>query len=229
MLAIQDVHLQGLSAISPELALIFVSLVVLVIDLVKNGRNSHIIGWTSLAGLAVTSFLLVGAFDDPIEEAFGLVVVDKFGNFFKLFTCAALAVVIGFVLADKRERKHNIGEYYFLLLSAGIGIFFMVGTNNLLLLMLGLELLSLASYSLAGFHKGVKRSAEAAMKYIVFGGWKKIFEKRWDTTLGEDNDISARQQRGLSSPFAQPGRLSHLEPLVPELAQWWLNRILPEG
>jgi NADH-quinone oxidoreductase subunit N len=46
----------------------------------------------------------------------------------------------------------------------------MVSTNNLLLLMLGLELLSLASYSLAGFHKGSKRSAEAALKYIVFGG-----------------------------------------------------------
>jgi len=56
-----------------------------------------------------------------------------------------------------------------------------------------------------------------------------FYYKRWDTTLGEDNDISARQQRGLCSPFARPGRLSHLEPLVPKLAQWWLNRILPEG
>lgn len=55
------------------------------------------------------------------------------------------------------------------------------------------------------------------------------YYKRWDTTLGEDNDISALQQRGLSSPFARSGRLSHLEPLVPELAQWWLKRILPEA
>ena len=39
-----------------------------------------------------------------------------------------------------------------------------------MLTMLGLELLSLASYSLAGFHKGSKRSAEAALKYVVFGG-----------------------------------------------------------
>ena len=52
-----------------------------------------------------------------------------------------------------------------------MGIFFMVSTNNLLLLVLGLELLSLASYALAGFHKGEKRSAEAAMKYVVFGGF----------------------------------------------------------
>jgi NADH-quinone oxidoreductase subunit N len=46
----------------------------------------------------------------------------------------------------------------------------MVGTNNLLLLVLGLELLSLASYSLAGFHKGSRKSAEASMKYVLFGG-----------------------------------------------------------
>jgi len=75
-----------------------------------------------------------------------------------------------FLMSDWRERRHRIGEYYFLLLGAGVGIFFMVGTNNLLLLILGLELLSLASYALAGFHKSERRSAEAAMKYVIFGG-----------------------------------------------------------
>jgi NADH-quinone oxidoreductase subunit N len=74
------------------------------------------------------------------------------------------------VMCDRRERKQGVGEYYFLLLGAAIGIFFMVGTNNLLLLMLGLELLSLASYSLSGFHKGSRKSAEASMKYVIFGG-----------------------------------------------------------
>ena len=54
------------------------------------------------------------------------------------------------------------------------------------------------------------------------------YYKRWDTTLAEDNRIAALQQRGLDSPFARPGRFSHLEPLVPKLAQWWIDRILPE-
>jgi len=55
-----------------------------------------------------------------------------------------------------------------------------------------------------------------------------FYYKRWDTTLGEDNEIAGRQQRGLGSPFARPGRFSHLEPLVPELAQWWIKHIIPE-
>ncbi len=53
------------------------------------------------------------------------------------------------------------------------------------------------------------------------------YYKRWDTTLEEDNSIAALQQKGLGSRFAQPGRFSHLEPLVPRLAQWWVGRTLP--
>ena len=169
--ATEDLHWVGFARLAPELILVAVSLAVLLLDLIWKERNSHRLGWISIAGLALAGFFLASAFSESNgETAFGIVVVDRFGNFFKLFTCAALAVVMQFVINDRRERKHRIGEYYFLLLGAGIGIFFMVGTNNLLLLVLGLELLSLASYSLAGFHKGEKRSAEAAMKYIVFGG-----------------------------------------------------------
>ncbi|MCP3920880.1 MAG: NADH-quinone oxidoreductase subunit N [bacterium] len=170
MFALTDLHLEGFRLLSPEITLVTVSLVILVMDLLGRGRNMTAIALVSLGGLALTAFQLVAAFNDQPATAFGLVAVDKFGNFFKLFTCGALAVVIFFVMSDRREKSTHIGEYYFLLLGAGIGIFFMVGTNNLLLLVLGLELLSLSSYSLAGFHKGEKRSAEAAMKYIVFGG-----------------------------------------------------------
>ena len=163
-------HFAGIGRIAPELTLVLFSMVGLVVDLVKRGRDSHVVGYITLAGLAVAAFQLIAAFGTPSETVLGLVVVDNFAGFFKLFTIAAVAAVCWFVMADKHERKHDIGEYYFLLISAAVGIFFMVGTNNLLLLMLGLELLSLSSYSLAGFHKGEKRSAEAAMKYVVFGG-----------------------------------------------------------
>ncbi len=52
------------------------------------------------------------------------------------------------------------------------------------------------------------------------------YYKRWDISIPEDNDISDIQQRGLSSPFARPGRLTHLEPLVHVLANWVLDRVL---
>ena len=166
----EGAHFEGIGMIAPELTLVLFSLIGLVIDLVKRGKDSHLVAYATLAGIAIAAFQLVSDFGTPSQTVLGLIVVDNFASFFKLFTLGAVAVVVIFVMADRRERRDHIGEYYFLLISAAIGIFFMVGTNNLLLLMLGLELLSLASYSLAGFHKGDKRSAEASMKYVVFGG-----------------------------------------------------------
>lgn len=173
-----DTYLNDLGLIAPEIALTVLAMVVLVWDLVKKGRDSKQVGYITLGGLAVVGYMLLTQWRDlaalpgGAEErtAFGMVTVDTFGSFFKLFTVGSVAMVTIFVLADRRERKHGIGEYYFLLIGASIGIFFMVSTNNLLLLMLGLELLSLASYSLAGFHKSERKSAEAALKYVVFGG-----------------------------------------------------------
>ena len=163
-------YAEGLQAILPEIVLTVVALAALVTDLVMRGRNSRFVGYLTLGGIGLTALTLFASWGEPSRTVLGMVTVDGFGRFFKLFTLAALAVVVFFVLQDKRERKHHIGEYYFLLLGAALGIFVLVGTNNLLLLMLGLELLSLASYALAGFHKGDRKSAEASMKYVVFGG-----------------------------------------------------------
>ena len=165
-----DSYLDQLRSIAPETTIIVFSLIVLVQDLLQKGRNSNAVGGVTLLGLGIALVQLLSAAGDPAKTVFGMVVVDRFASFFKLFTVAALIAVVLFVMNDRRERKHGIGEYYFLLLGAAAGIFFMVGTNNLLLLILGLELLSLATYSLAGFHKAEPRSAEASMKYVIFGG-----------------------------------------------------------
>jgi len=167
---VNNAYLQGLAALAPEVCLTLTALGALVLDLVTRGRDSRRVGWFSLAGLAATAWFLFAQWGQESEIVFGMVAVDQFAGFFKLFTVLSLAVVILFVMNDKRERKHGIGEYYFLLLGAALGVFFMVGTTNLLLMVLGLELLSLASYALAGFHKADRRSAEASMKYVIFGG-----------------------------------------------------------
>ena len=52
------------------------------------------------------------------------------------------------------------------------------------------------------------------------------YYRRWDISIAEDNEISDRQQQGLASPFARPGRLSIMEPLVHTLGNWILDRVL---
>jgi phenylpropionate dioxygenase-like ring-hydroxylating dioxygenase large terminal subunit len=56
----------------------------------------------------------------------------------------------------------------------------------------------------------------------------KKYYHRWDITAAEDNDISEIQQKGISSPLARPGRLSHMEPLVHTIGNWVLDRVLGE-
>lgn len=163
-------YTEALAQLVPELLLVTTALVALGWDLWTKGRNSSQVGYISLGGLVLTAVALFGQWGQESVTVFRVMEIDQFGNFFKLFTVASLIVVMFFVLQDRNERKHNIGEYYFLLLGGAIGAFFMVSTNNLLVMVLGLELLSLCSYALAGFHKGDRRSAEASMKYVVFGG-----------------------------------------------------------
>jgi choline monooxygenase len=54
----------------------------------------------------------------------------------------------------------------------------------------------------------------------------RTYYKRWDKSLPEDNAISERQQAGLATSFARPGRLSVHEPAVPRIANWVLDRVL---
>jgi len=69
-----------------------------------------------------------------------------------------------------RAKGRGAGEFYALYLCIVLGLFLMVAARNLLLLYLSLELVSLVSFVLAGFATETRRSAEAALKYVVFGG-----------------------------------------------------------
>jgi len=158
-----------LARLLPEVALALVSFVVLVADLIARGRDSRRIGWLTLAGLLVVAATLLREWGEPSTIVFGMVTVDAFAVFWKLFVTAALGAVVLFTIYARETPRHGAGEFYFVLLSAGLGAFFLVSTTNLLLLVLALELLGLSSYVLAGISKGDRRSAEAALKYVIFG------------------------------------------------------------
>ena len=51
------------------------------------------------------------------------------------------------------------------------------------------------------------------------------YNRRWAVSVGEDNSISELQQKGIRSPLAEPGRLSHMEELVRRIANWVADRV----
>jgi NADH-quinone oxidoreductase subunit N len=95
--------------------------------------------------------------------------LDSFSLFFKLLFIVVMAMIT--LLSDDflRESRYSPWEYYSLLAFALCGMMFMASGVHLISIYIGLELMSLSSYILAGYFKNEEKSTEAAMKYFVLG------------------------------------------------------------
>jgi NADH-quinone oxidoreductase subunit N len=107
---------------------------------------------------------------------FGLIARDPFTDFFKYFFLLVTAVV-GVVALRARDaidyttgRDPDAAEFYALVLTATLGMNLMAAATDLLTTYLSLELTSVMSYILSGFKRGDRRSAEASLKYVIYGG-----------------------------------------------------------
>jgi NADH-quinone oxidoreductase subunit N len=103
----------------------------------------------------------------------GMLVVDGFAIFFKVLIALAGVLVVLFSMMSRElevDGKPRLGEYYSLMIAMTFGMFLMVGANDLLLMYLGIEIVSLCSYAIVGFTKNVPRASEASMKYVIYGG-----------------------------------------------------------
>ena len=163
-------YLKDLHFIWPEVVLTVGVLLALFSDLLLKGAYQKITGAVSLFMTALAVYF-VGKlwFEGGVHEPFGIMKVDHYALFFKFLTGTGLLVVIVYSIFFRGFNRNGIGEYYAVILSATLGTFFLVSTDNMLLLYLALEMLSLNSYILAGFLKKDMRSSESALKYLVYG------------------------------------------------------------
>src|SRR5438309_8336316 len=103
----------------------------------------------------------------------GLLVVDPLTQWVKQGVLV-LTLFTAWVSIDSTFTDHT-GEYFALLLLATVGMMFLVSAENLLMIFIALELLSLSLYILTAFNKRNRKSAEAALKYFLFGGMAAAF------------------------------------------------------
>jgi NADH-quinone oxidoreductase subunit N len=161
----------------PEVILVVAALVVLSVDLlVVRGQPTRIrfsvasgIGSVGCAG-AILRLLLAPERGNVLD---GVLVASSLTS---LVQIALLALTIFTLLISVDSTfTDNIGEFVLLLLLATSGMMFLAGSQDLLVIFLSLELLSLSLYVLAGFDKRSPHSAEAALKYFLFGGMSAAF------------------------------------------------------
>ena len=111
------------------------------------------------------------AITGPAPAIASAVAVDGFSVFFMV--AIGIAVVLGALLADGYLRRERLEgpEFYVLMLLSASGGMLMAAANDLIVVFLGLEILSIALYVLAGYHRRRAESGEAAMKYFVLGAF----------------------------------------------------------
>jgi NADH-quinone oxidoreductase subunit N len=163
-------YLNDLHYIWPEVVMTVAILLALFSDLILGGKDQKVTGTISVLCTCLVIYFLARLWmEDTVQQPFGIMVVDGFALFFKLMAAVGLLIVLLFSICYREFDRDGIGEYYAVILSAALGIFFLVSTDNMVLLYLALEMLSITSYALAGFLKKDRRSSEAALKYLVYG------------------------------------------------------------
>lgn len=156
----------------PEMALTFGTLVLFVIDLFWRKSPARVAYLTAgaLAVLGVAAVLLARQPADGQALFNGMIANDAFAIFFKWLFLGAGALTVIIAAQGKDFPSGHIGEFYALLMAIVLGMFLMASATDLLMIYLSIELVSLASYVLAGFRKADRKAAEGSLKYVIYGG-----------------------------------------------------------
>jgi len=165
----------NLAVIMPEILLSCIAMVLLLVNVFVPGKNKAYLGYLSLLGLAVTAVSVVGGWGPSISAFNGAVVQDNFATFFKVIFLISAALAI--LISDKYmvQEDCNQGELYPLILFATIGMMLMAAGTDMMVIFLGLELLSVCLYVLAGFNRANVKSNEAGLKYFLLGAFSTGF------------------------------------------------------
>src|SRR5256886_4851793 len=164
-------YLEFLKLASPEAIVVLTALSVLAIGL-ASARTSAFCSFFAALGLGIA----IGAvFLLPQNATLfaGMLVISPLASLFKII-CISLAFFT-VLLARNDGASRNHGEYLAMLLLATIGLMLLVGSEELLMIFIGLELTGLSLYVMTAFDKSDVRSAEAGLKYFLFGSTASAF------------------------------------------------------
>ncbi len=164
-------YLDLLRLAAPEAVIVVTALMVLALGLAKE-RTSGVCSAVAAAGLLFASAAVLML--PPQATLFhGMLVITPLTSLFKII-CLALAFFTVILARGNGTFRHH-GEYLALLLLATLGLMLLVGSEELLMIFIGLELTGLCLYVMAGFDKTDVRSAEAGLKYFLFGSTASAF------------------------------------------------------
>ncbi len=160
---------------APETILTVAGTLLMILDPFFARRIPKLFGNISIVALLAAIAGAIEASTVPGPAFSNLLVVDGFATFFRVLVMAIgiLAVLSSYRYLDR--EKAETGEYHALLLFSIVGQCVMVAANDLIMIFIGLEISSIATYILAGYLRDDKRNNEAALKYFLLGSFATAF------------------------------------------------------
>jgi NADH-quinone oxidoreductase subunit N len=159
-----------LGPVMPEIVMACLTLGILMADLII--KNKETIALLSLICIGAVAYVLTGSMGTTFN---GMFISDGYSMFFKLIFFLNVILTVLISVKYIAVEKVNFGEYYSLILLATLGMMIMASAGDLIVLYLGLELMALSTYILAGFIQHDIKSNEAAMKYFLLGAFASAF------------------------------------------------------
>ncbi len=156
--------------IIPEGIVIITFLGVLIVDLILGRSSSRWIGYLAIAGLLASLVALYLQWDNVNPISFiGAFNGDDLSIVFRGIIALSAAITILMSIRYVEQSGTALAEFVAILLTATLGAMFLSGANELVMIFISLETLSISSYLLTGYTKRDPRSNEAALKYLLIG------------------------------------------------------------
>jgi NADH-quinone oxidoreductase subunit N len=168
----------NLTLIAPELIIGIAGVLVMMVDAFSRRGQRWLTGGLSIVALlaaGAASIWLGNGWTGPHSAFNGMIVLDELRLSFTLIfvVVSLLTVLIASAWID--TEKLPAGEFHVLLLFATCGMMLMASAGDLVIVFLGLEILSIATYVMAGFRRTDVRSNESSLKYFILGSFASAF------------------------------------------------------
>src|SRR4029077_16909077 len=161
----------------PGIAVVVTACAVMLVDLVLGGRGRGTLAGGGLLGPLVTMALTGSAWNDGGDPSGfqHMLRADRYGLFFTIVICVSAALTLLMSVDFVREWGIPVGDFTTLVLLSTAGMIFLVLANDLIVVFVALETMSVGVYVLTASLRGDMRSNEAAMKYFLLGAFASSF------------------------------------------------------
>jgi NADH-quinone oxidoreductase subunit N len=160
-----------LGVLAPLLVVLTGAFIIVLVDLFLPPERRPLLGYLAVGTTLVAIGACVPLWDVQRRAYYDMVTVDRFAIFASIAILAGTALALLLSIDYLASQGLHLGEYYPLVLICASGMLIMAIGNDLIVLFLGLEVLSIALYVLSGFARGHAASEESALKYFLLGSF----------------------------------------------------------